>query len=370
MTTMAGRTAGRARPGPPPAPRAALIALATVATLAGCDRAPRLVPAPADSTAALPADSTALYVQWARAGWESPEDAGEAARLTSRLLLDHLRAHPGESLGAVAREFVDSLGLGAEVAGRNPAVVNLFARSDPSGGSWPFVFWRDGGAARSQLLEAGGMHLDGVGVEPAAPGEGSKAQRIAVLFSGLGPTGQQPFAFVWRRPPEGASWNLAQSLGADSLGRTGTARVLEGAADGAVLETRTHSVERGFEECPSCPHITRTRRFRWSDAGLTMAGEVVERSPYATFVQLVRALLAGDRETAERLVADGSLLSAADGYEWGRPKGLWRLAPGAAANTSELVVFRGAHEAYRIHFAPRSDDWVVSGFEPTSRSVE
>ena len=350
--------------------RASQLAFLAAALLAGCDRAPRLVPAASDSTAALPADSTAIYVQWARARWDSPEDTGEAARITARLLLDYLRVHPGESSGAAAREFVDSLGMGAEVAGRDPAVVNLFARSDPSGGSWPFVFWRDGGISRSQPLEAGGMHLGGVGVEPAGVGDGPRPQRIVVLFAGVGGAGQQPFAFVWQRPPAGPAWRLAQSLGTDSLGRTGTARILEGAPDGAVIETRTYTVERGFEECGSCPHVYRTRRFRWSDAGLVMAGEVVEHSPYVTFVQLVRALAAGDREAAARLVTDLSVLSAADGYDWGRVKGLWRLAPGPAANPNDLVVFRGTQEAYRIHFAPRGDDWVVTGFEPTSRSVE
>ena len=349
---------------------AVLASLAALASLTGCDRTPRLVPSASDSTVALTADSTALYVQWARAHWESPEEGDEAARLTARLLLDHLRVHPGEPVGAAAREFVDSLGLAAEVAGRDPAVVNLFARSDPYGGSWPFLLWRDRGVARSQPLEAGGMHLSGVGVEPPGADEGAKAQRIVVLFSGLGAAGQQPFAFVWQRPPEGASWGLAQSLGTDSLGRTGTAHVLEGSPDGAAIETRAYSVERGFEECPSCPHVYRTRRFRWAATGLVMASDVVEHTPYAAFVQLIRAVVAGDRDAAGRWVADGSVLSAADGYEWGRPKGLWRLAPGAVAGASDLVLFRGSQEAYRVHFVPRGEDWVVTGFEPTSRSLE
>jgi hypothetical protein len=197
-----------------------------------------------------------------------------------------------------------------------------------------------------------------------------KAQRIAVVFLGSGPAGQQPFAFVWERPANAGIWRLAQSLGSDSLGRTGNARVLDGGGDGAVVETRTYSIERGFEECASCPHVYRVRRFRWDSPGLVTVSARAERTPYATFVQFIQALAGGDRGTAEQLVADGSLLSTADGYGWGIAKGRWRLAPGMAATSSDLLIFRGNQEAYRVHFAPRGDDWVISGFEPSNRSLE
>jgi hypothetical protein len=41
-----------------------------------------------------------------------------------------------------------------------------------------------------------------------------------------------------------------------------------------------------------------------------------------------------------------------------------------SANARELVLFRGLQEAYRVHFATRGDDWVITGFEPTSRTLE
>jgi hypothetical protein len=367
---MSARALGRTHVVPPlpsAALAAALVLAASLASLTSCSRTPRLVPAGADSTAAIPADSTALYVQMARDRWQSPDDTGEAADLTARLILDRMRGDRDQTLGSAAREFVDSLGMGAEVQGRDPAVVNLFSRSDPSGGSWPFLFWHDGQTVHYQRLDADGMHLGGVSVEPAAA---DKAQRIAAVFVGSGPAGQQPFAFVWVRPPNAASWRLTQSLGADSLGKTGNARILERSPDGAVLETRTYTIERGFDECPSCPHVYRLRRFRWDTSGLVSIGSGVEHTPYATFVQLIAALAAGDRAAAAPLVADGALLSAADGYGFGTGKGRWRLAPGMTATSTELLVLRGSQEAYRVHFAPRGDDWVITGFEPTSRNVE
>ena len=142
-------------------------ALLLAASLASCSRTPRLVPAGPDSTAAIPADSTALYVQLARDRWQSADDTGEAADLTARLILARMRGDKGQTLGTAARDFVDSLGMGAEVSGRDPAVVNLFSRSDPSGGSWPFLFWHDGETVHYQPLDASGLHLTGVTVEPS-----------------------------------------------------------------------------------------------------------------------------------------------------------------------------------------------------------
>lgn len=342
--------------------------LVMLALVAACDRKPRFLPASADSTAAVPADSTEIYVQMARERWETPQAGEEAADLTARILLQELRNRPDEGLASRARDVIDSLHLGAEVVGRGYfALVNLFPRSDPAGGSWPYLFWRDGISVRNQALEAAGMRLAGTVLEPTEPQQG---ERLAVLFTRAGALGPQPFVYVWQHPPQGAAWRLQQSLGPDSLGPVGSARFVEPEADGAVLVSRTYRPLRGFDECATCPHLYRTRRFVWGPGGLVVASEQIERSPYFTFVQLIQALMAGDRQGAERWVADASLVDAAEGYEWNRPKGIWRLAPGGAGNARELLMFRGNQEAYRIHFGQRGDDWLVTGFEPTSRTID
>lgn len=340
--------------------------------LTSCDRTPRLIPESADTTGAIPADSTAIYVQLAREDWDDPDRMEEAAGLLARVLLDDLRAHPRSGLTGRARNLLDSLTTGAEVHGRDDlAIVNLFARSNPSGGSWPWIYWRDKGSVRSQALDAVGMHLQGVAVEPAAAAGGSPpATRVAGLFTRTGARGQQPFAFVWQRPPEGAAFRLAQSLGSDSLGSTGVARLVESAAGGIVLVSRTYQVARGFDECGSCPHVFRTRSFRWGTPGLVLAEEELERTPYYSFVQFIQALVAGDREGAERFAADGSVVEAATAYQWGQSRGLWRLSPGSAPNARDLLLLRGSQEAYRVHFSSRGDDWVISSLEPSNRNIE
>jgi hypothetical protein len=349
---------------------AALAIAVTLATwLPGCDRAPRFRPAGPDSTGAVPADSGAIYVQMARAEWEDLEQGSTAAELTARIIVQDLRNRPTEPIAQRARNLVDSLSFGAETVG-GPwfVVVNLFARSNPSAGSYPYLFWRDQDATRLQFLEAGGMHL--VGAIEEARSDDQQASRLAVLYTRVGSAGQQPFVFVWQRPPGRATWRLAQSLGADSLGVVGTAHFVQPGPDGVVLVSRATIPTRGFDECATCPHVYRVKRLRWGEGGLVTVGEEIERSPYFAFVQFIQALESGDRGRAEGWVADPSLVDAADGFEWGRRKGLWRLAPASSPNAKDFVMFRGSQEAYRVHFGQRGGDWVVIGFEPTSRSLE
>jgi hypothetical protein len=349
--------------------RRSLSALTVLLALAGCDRSPRFKGAEADSTAAVPADSNAIYVQMAQQGWSDPDGADEAADLSARVVLQTLRNQPSEPMADRARELIDSLGFGAETAGnRGFVVANFFSRSNPSAGSYPYLFWRDGGATRYQSLDAAGMRLGGAVQEPSDnPAAGV---RIAVLFTRLNPNGQQPFAFVWQRPADAASWRLAQSLGPDSLGALGSARFVESSAGGTAMVSRATLPARGFDECAGCPHILRVRNFRWGPAGLVVESEELERSPYYAFVQLIQALTTSNRDEALRWVADPSIADAAIGSGWGTSKGLWRLAPGSSPNARELLMFRGSQEAYRVHFAPQGDSWVVTGFEATNRSIE
>lgn len=335
----------------------------------GCDRTPRFKGAEADSTASVPADSNAIYVQLAQQHWSDPDQGEEAADLAARVVLQALRNQPDQPMADRARELIDSLTFGAETAGNRQLVVaNFFARSNPTVGSYPYLFWRDGAATRYQALDAAGMRLTGAlqdASDPAATGT-----RVAVLFNRLGPTGPQPFAFVWQRPAEGASWRLAQSLGPDSLGVVGSAKFVESVGEGVVMVSRATLPARGFDECATCPHIYRLRQFRWGPPGLTVASEEIERSPYYAFVQLIQALTASNQEEALHWVADPSLIEAAMASGWNTTKGKWRLAPGSSPNARDLQLFRGSQEAYRVHFSPQGDSWVMSGFEPTNRSIE
>jgi len=354
-----------------PAAIAALLVLGAAGLLAGsCDRRPRFVTRGADSTA-MSADSFAIVVQSAREAWDGPERV-TAADLTARLVLEDLRAHGDASLASRARTFLDSTGFGAEVVGgRDVAAVNLFATADPTSGSWPWLFWRrDRGGIQRQRMEGSGMSLIDLSADPGSQrADGSDGPpRIALLFSRTAGAGPQPLVFVWRLAGSG-EWTLEQSLGADSLGGSGTAKFERSNDMRGVLVTRTWQSAPGFSECATCPHIYITRRFAWDDDGLHSTGQEVEPSAYAAFVDFLRAIERGDRDAAERLVEDPTLIDAAMAYDWHLPRGQWRVAPGTGAGAVEMVFFRGNQEAYRVRFTSRGG-WRITGFDPTSRSIE
>ena len=126
-----------------------------------------------------------------------------------------------------------------------------------------------------------------------------------------------------------------------------------------------------FDECATCPHVFHERRFRWGPQGYMRVDDRTVPSPYATFTTFVAALVEGDRETAERWVADPSLVEFARRYEWHDSSlGRWRPAPGTEASAPEMIFFRGRSDAFRVTFQPRGAGWVLLGFEATTRSVE
>jgi hypothetical protein len=200
------------------------------------------------------------------------------------------------------------------------------------------------------------------GFEGAAAGDSAQ---LAVLWGRRAGAGQQPLLLTWRHA-RGGRWDLAQTLGPDSLGGTGT-----GQFDDHDLVTRTFRATPYFDECATCPHVLHERRFEWGPSGFTRTDDRVVASPYATFTAFISALVAGDRDAAQEQVADPSLVEFARRYEWHDPAlGRWRPAPGTEASAPEMTFFRGRNDAFHVTFQPRGPRWVVLGFESTTRSVE
>jgi hypothetical protein len=346
-----------------------LVALAAVAALAGCDRRPQLVPPAADSLRAGP-DSFTVAARGAVQRWDEG-DHDAAAGWSARVVHEALRVRPTAPWRERAQGVLDSLGIGAEVAGSDMAlVVNLFSRAEAQGASWPYLFWLEPDGVRLQSIEGAGMQV----VATATRGFGndgtpSDTAQTAVLFARRAGMGQQPVAMVWRRG-DGGRWDLHQSLGPDSLGGTGSAEFVAGDAD-VDLTTRTYRATPYFDECATCPHVFRERRFEWREGGFVRRHDEPVPSPYATFTGLIAALIAEDRARAERLVSDAALVEFARRLGWHEgARGRWRLAPTTDEGAMEMVFFRGPRDAYRVSFEARDGDWVVRGFEPTERAVE
>ena len=355
---------------------ALLAGVTLVSSLSGCTRRTTFLARSDDSTSTAAADSITQRIRTAQQAWDAPDSGGVAARLTAAIVLQDLQAHitaePRLNWADRARVLIDSLDVGAEYASAPCAmVVNFFARGNPSAGSWPWLFSCGETRLRASSIPGQGMALQGVasrglyGEPPRPPG----ARGVAVLFARRGTVGQQPVLMVLR-PTKSDDWTLTQTLGPDSLGGAGTGSFTTPGDSTVDLETRTFSNTPHFEECATCPHVYRVHRFRWRGDGFTRLEDRVSPSPYATFVMFIRALSEGDREAAERLVADPSLVDAARDAEWGVPRGSWRAAPATDETAHEMIFFRGMKEAWRVGFQPRGTEWLIGGFQPTTRSLE
>ncbi|HET7225693.1 MAG TPA: hypothetical protein VFK69_08235 [Candidatus Eisenbacteria bacterium] len=360
----------------PPCAPALSLALAGMLSLAlaGCHRKPDIIPgSSSDSTQALGADSGAVELKTLADRWETPDQAADAARLTGEAVLQDLRAHALAEPELVwqdrARELLDSLGIGAELASaRCVMAANFFSRGNPDGGSWAWAYWCGRDGIQGQAIQGGGMTLLAAagrglfGQPPVPPG----APGVAVLFGRRGITGALPLLYVFK--PRDRGLELTQTLGPDSLGGSGTG-TFEAHGDTVQLVTRTFRPTPHFDECPACPHVTRVHRFAWLPGGFARVSDVTVPTPYASFVELIAALASGNRDAAMAHVTDPTLVDAAQRAMWDQPHGTWRVAPQTDASATDIVFYRGAKDAWRVHFTQRDNQWVMTAFEPTERGA-
>jgi hypothetical protein len=348
-----------------------LLLLTAIVAGCSCDRTPRFVSDTHDSTAVMPADSFVIAIDAARTSWEAPAERadGSAARATARIVLADLRMHDPPAIDRRARQLLDSLSFGAEITGGPElAVVNLFTTSDPDGGSWPYLFWRGENAVEVQAVEGSGMRL--IDASSRSGGGATPMPQSAALFTRSSGGGQQPLVFVWRRAASARQWSLFQTLGPDSLGGVGTARFVSPGPDSAVLETRTWSRTPGFEECASCPHLYRARRFRWDEGGFSTVSNELDETPYVAFVRFIQALSVGDNDLAKDRAMSDEVVEAALQLGLGQRRGAWRVAPGIEEPGADMTFLRGAREAFRVHFERKGDRWVLASVESTNRALE
>jgi hypothetical protein len=359
-----------------PAARRLLFVLVAPGLLAlagcrGCSREIHFTPAGSDSIGVHSADSLRAMVRRAQELWDSPDGGEEAAQISAVIVREDLSVHPGEPWNERAHTVIDSLDFGAEIAAdKRVLAVNFFARSRPDAGAWPWLFWRTPRALVMRALAGRNLQLVQVATLPDSSGNPEAWSQVAVLFARRGAAGREPLVVVWS-PPAGDSWVPAQTLGPDSLGGVGTVEIAVESDTSIILTSRTFRGVPRFEECATCPHVYALHRFRWSRAGFTRIEDRPEPSPYASFVQFILALGAGDNEAAGRLVTDPALLEQARLFEFSAlPKGAWRAAPATDEGAGTIVFFRGQQEAYQVSFEPRGMAWLINSIKPTTRSIE
>ena len=176
---------------------------------------------------------------------------------------------------------------------------------------------------------------------------------------------------TWALPAKGPErWSVQQTLGADSLGGFGTAGFEAVSDTGADLTARTYRTPPGFVECATCPHAYTRARFHWTSQGFVRTEFEQVATPYATFATFITALVAGNRIAAQDRVSDPTLVLEAIKLEWHVRKGPWRPAPGSDESPLNMTFFRGQKDAFTVHFRSQGQGWVITGFEPVTRSVE
>ncbi len=346
-----------------------LIALALAP--AGCQRRTNIVVIPGDTTQTAAADSGEIAVRAAQQMWDSGSPDAAAAATAKLLVREFASREPGGWRDR-ASYLLDSLGVGGEFAEAPCALmVNFFSRSDPEGGSWPYLYWCGAKGAQVQAIEGKNLHLQALvarGLVHTGVGADS-VRRVAAAFIRRAPGGPQPLAMTWAMPAKGPErWSLQQTLGADSLGGFGTVGFEAVADTGADLAVRTYRTPPGFVECATCPHAFTTSRFRWTADGFVRSDFALVPSPYTTFTTFIQQLVAGNRTAAEACVSDPTLVLSALKLEWHVRKGPWRPAPGVEESPTNMTFYRGQKDAFAVHFRPQGGNWVITGFEPVARS--
>ncbi len=346
-----------------------LMLLLLVLGAAGCQRRTNIVLIPPDSTRTSTVDSSTMALRETQQAWEGGGDLSAASASTALLVQRELGARSADQWRDRASYLLDSLGVGAEYADAHGALaINFFARSDPEGGSWPYLFWTGPGGVGMQSVEGKGLHLQsivtrGIGVPDST-------RLVAASFTRRATGGLQPLVMTWAQSPKATRWNLVQTLGPDSLGTYGTAGFEHVSDAGAELSARTYRTPRGFVECATCPHAYTTTRFAWTPQGFQRTELHRVASPYATFADFIAALVSGDRVAASEKVADPALVFDAQRLGWTTLSGGWRPSPGADETPGTMTFFHGSKDAFAVHFRQQGDGWVITSFEPVSRSME
>jgi hypothetical protein len=350
--------------------RLALAVLALGVVLAGCDRRPRFVERDADSTAAVAPDTAKGDVQLVLELWDRAQDrasVAEASKASVELARAFMIARGARATPAALATYLDSIGVGAEVAGdpTDPEVVavNFFSRLSPEAGSEPALLWREGRGVRAQPVEGRGLRL----FQVAARKE--PAREVALIFGRPASSGYEPMLIVLRGNARGDRFELAQTVGADSMGGSGRAEF--GLQDGThIVRARTYRPSPRFEECASCPHVYRKRVLAWGDEGFRVVSDEVEPSPYHSFVQFVNRLAEGDERAAGQWATRGDVVRDARRLGWDRPGPSWRMAPSGEESRDVMLFYRGPREAYRVSFELEREGWRVSRIEPAERVIE
>jgi hypothetical protein len=192
--------------------------------------------------------------------------------------------------------------------------------------------------------------------------------------------GLQPTVWVFRVPESSEDddwlWDTLPIVSRTPLSDGGASSVTFVGADGSrpprMRVTEAVLPNYLFDECANCPHLQADLTFRYDAGSFRLSSENARRSPYASFVFFVEALLAHDDEAASELVTDRMVIDLARDFAFDRypRRGRWRIAPGSNGTGLDQIYLRGEEGAYRILMSVSGSSFIVSSISPTEFIID
>ena len=356
-----------------------------------------------------------LLAAFAGCGGKRPESASDEA---AHLPVDPLQsmAARADSLFLTAHGSTAADSLREAAFGEIESLLRAVARTKPPRGGWTFPAFRDavgeyGMALRFESITEHAEPFLVLAHDSRNPGypprawlfypKGPAAVRLpsepflqefaprtwrqgesdflAVLGWERAHSGLQPKGWLFRLPADATLdvWEerVLPPVASQFLSQGGALAVRWASGTGSPPRILVEGAARSnplFDECSACPHLEADLQYEIALDQFVSQGETLRRTPYASFVAFVEALVAGDPSAARAFAADPLVVEVARQYGFHRPpaRGRWRAAPGVKATQLDQTYFCGEQGAYRVLMSVRDSTFVVSAITPTEFFID
>ena|SRR5437867_6749187 len=360
----------------------ALLALATLVTLAGPARAQTIkpwVPPSADSLLVWASQAKTLFQtnQGDSAGGSNFRPYERIGTMGRRLLRSLGEGHLIQA-HAIAT-VLDSLGLDTEVRvdPELPHFVLLMVRNPyrRTADAVGFVYWY----REHDLRVQGSVFRGGTKPEMRVWWTGQEHSPYTLGVVDHSRDESKMYLSLYRLSPSGAFWNLVQveELGPERSPGGAAAWVDINGDDHPELVTWIKDPgDSLFEECSDCPSLINEFVFVERPEGFRLHDIRLLPSAYASFVQFVRLLRGHHDAQASRLLKNPVQLkqAVADGWAMGRGAKTWKVELAEADSPWPrwlALRFRGPRgpRRYVVRFEQSGGRWVISGWEARAVST-
>lgn len=270
---------------------------------------------------------------------------------------------------------LDSLGADVDVTSDplQPSIVFVMVRNPyrPASGAVGYLMWYRGNDLRMQ-----GISFP-AGIKPRLrawyTGRTSGPYGAMVVYTRKTSPAQFGFKFL-RMSPDGYVWNLVQYEGnGPELGEPGDVAFADVNNDGQpeLIEYRKTEVDSFLVLERGTPPLLMERIYTERPEGFVAHDARLLPGPVATLRLFALTLMANDRESTARLLADPRMLDDAYATGWGRSRirGAWIVEYGEEGQPwPEWLALKvqgdGGFRRWIFHFTIRDGRWVIRDWKP------